>query len=205
VNKKPRKEDSDASLAILALFSAVSHLGLIYVVASLFKWYYAFYALSFREIVDGYLILLLGFLIGVIRTDIIPKKPKFRKIFIGSVLFDFFFAISLKLLFFLSPSLIVVRYGGDALKENIAILTNASLFEQEQFKAILLNYTAPLVLLPSFFIVALIVIMLFENPRRLLFRSHYNRCRVRAGERERIYRRLRRSSKSLKRLGERFS
>jgi len=152
--------------AVMITLTAISSFGLATLVIAFlidFKWYYAFYSLSLGDLIDGYIFLLIGFLLGALKPEVSPRGFRRRVVFISLILVDFFSVVFLKLLFYFSPILIIDRYGYETFQENIKILTNASLYELEQVRALITITFAQVILPSSLCLMGLIAIMLFRG------------------------------------------
>jgi len=94
-----------------------------------FRYYYAFYKLTYGRLIDDILFLLLGITIGLFSPENLPTK--YRRTFVCSILAIFLLAIIGKILFYLSPTLITLIFSKEAFKENLALLNETKRYETE--------------------------------------------------------------------------
>ena len=140
IANRVKSEDVIVCLLFISLVIFIIMVGCF--LCMLFKLYYLLYNLILKDLVDGLLLLLLGFIIGMLDKDNIPRSRP--KLFIASILGWFIVCIFLKMLYYFSPFLISAIYGPEAFAENLKILAKSSPLELEIIKLIL----SPLFVVP---------------------------------------------------------
>jgi len=138
-------------LLFIALFSL---LPFVYVIFLNICHYPAFYWISLGEIVDGVLVLLIGFFIGIIEKRGLPKGSISRKITIFSLLSCLGIFVGLKFLYYLSPVVI----SPECLRNCTKIISELELNPEEYIKA---KIAFQMVFFALIFVTALLILISF--------------------------------------------